>query len=193
MRPSQKGWINSYLDFLQEQVEPEHFKTLIYGDFKHLVQEKKLYKLVQPSGLMYGHPIQPPGNYTVTMTNWSDHEKMKLILLDSLINQAVLIHPEKIENKSDFADCLHDSIGDIVQFYLVNIIENSKSISFRPKKSKTENEHVESIVDQRLNVKSGWRSNFWAGFFHNSLLFLDVYYFGKWLQKKDKAADFQSF
>ncbi|MCK5104669.1 MAG: hypothetical protein KAR17_17720 [Cyclobacteriaceae bacterium] len=193
MRPSQTGWINSYLIYLQEQVESENFKTPIYGDFKHLALDKKLYKLVQPSGLMYGHPIQPPGNYTVTMTNWSDHEKMKLILLDSLINQAILIHPEEIENSSDFADCLHDSIREIVQFYQVNIIENSKSISFRPKRRKSENELVESIVDQRLYVKSGWSRNFWAGFFHNSLLFLDVYYFGLWLQRKDVVADFDQF
>jgi hypothetical protein len=118
---------------------------------------------------------------------------MKMILFDSLINQAVLIHAKEIENNSDFVDCLHDSIQDIAQFYQRSFLIKSKSISFRPKRRKSENELVESIVDQRLYVKSGWSRNFWAGFFHNSLLFLDVYYFGLWLQKKDIIADFNQF
>lgn len=193
MRPSQKGWINSYLNFLPELMESDNFKPSNYGNLKHLTPDEKLYKLVQPSGLMYGHPIQTAGNYVVTMTNWSNHEKMKLILFDSLINQAILFHPEEIVNSSDFADCLHDSIRDIVSFYRINSLEKSKSFSFRSARRKSENERVESIVEQRLYVKSGWSRNFWAGFFHNSLLFLDVYNFGMWLQRKDGVADSDQF
>jgi len=43
MRPSQKGWIN---------------------------QDQKLYKLVQPTGLMYGHPIRPYRHYGLVISNW---------------------------------------------------------------------------------------------------------------------------
>ena len=193
MRPSQKGWINSYIKSLLEQAESKNFNNLRFDDFEQLAPDKQLYKLVQPSGLMYGHPIQTPGNYVVTMTNWDNHEKTKMILLDSLINQSILSHTEDIENSGDFADCLHDSIQGIAQFYGENLLENSKIISSRSKIKKGNNELVELIVDERLYVKSGWGSNFWAGFFQNSLLFLEVYYFGQWLQKKEFVTDFDQF
>lgn len=192
MRPSQKGWINNHLKFLLANAESKKFYNLKYDDFDQLTPDKRLYKLVQPSGLMYGHPIQTPGNYAVTMTNWDNHEKTKMILLDSLINQSILSHTKEIENRNDFADCLHDSILRIAEFYDENVLGNMKRFSFWSGK-KDQNELVESIVDQRLYVKSGWGSNFWAGFFQNSLLFLDVYYFGQWLQKKELVTDLEQF
>ena len=192
MRPSQKGWINNHLKFLLANAESKNFNNLRYSDFDRLSPDKKLYKLVQPSGIMHGHPIQTPGDYAVPMTNWDNHEKTKMILLDSLINQSILSRTEEIENRSDFTDCLHDSILGIAEFYGENVLGNTKRISFWSEK-KDQNKLVESIVDQRLYVKSGWGSNFWAGFFQNSLLFLDVYYFGQWLQKKEYLTDLDQF
>lgn len=194
MRPSKKGWVNNYLKFLLELPKSYDYKNVFFGDFGNLASDEKLYKLVQPSGLMYGHPIQAPGNYTIPMSKWDNSEKMKLILLDSLINQAILLRVEEIQSESDYADCLHNSISEIAQFYETNFLFNdSKRFSFRSQAKKSENELVESIVTQRLHVKSIWNRNFWTGFFQNSLLFLDVYYFGLWLQKKDFVVDIHSF
>lgn len=194
MRPSNKGWVNNYLKFLLELPKSQDYKNIFFGDFGHLASDKKLYKLLQPSGLMYGHPIQAPGNYAIPMSKWENSEKMKFILLDSLINQAILLHVKEIQSNSDFADCLHNSMSEISQFYQANFRFNlNKRFSFRSHAKKSEHELVESIVTQRLHVKSIWNRNFWIGFFQNSLLFLDVYYFGLWLQKKDFVVDFHSF
>jgi hypothetical protein len=194
MRPSEKGWVNNYVKYLVELPKSHHYKKTAIGDFGHLQADEKLYKLVQPSGLMYGHPIQAPGNYAIPMSRWENSEKMKLILLDSLINHAVLLRAGEIQSDSDFADCLHDSIKEIAQFYEANFLYNNKKrFSFYSKAKKSENEIVESIVTKRLHVNSIWNSNFWSGFFQNSLLFLDVYYFGLWLQRKDIVVDFESF
>lgn len=194
MRPSKKGWVNNHLKFLLELPKAHHYKNAFFGDFRKVASDKKLYKLVQPSGLMYGHPIQTTGNYGIPMNKWDNREKMKLILLDSLINQAVLMRTEEIQNESDFADCLHYSISEIAQFYRSNYLFNKNKRSYFHSSTKTsENELIESFVSQRLRVKSIWNRNFWASFFQNSLLFLDVYYFGLWLQKKDFVHDHHSF
>lgn len=194
MRPSERGWVNDYLKFLVEIPKSHDYKNVFFSASRGLASDEKLYKLVQPSGLMYGHPIQAPGNYVIPMAKWDNSEKMKLILLDSLINQAVLLNEEEIDSDSDFADCLHNSMSEISQFYQINF-PSKKSLrnSFGSNSKKSEHDHVEAIVTQRLHVKSVWNRNFWAGFFQNSLLFLDVYYFGLWLQKKDFVVDFHSF
>jgi hypothetical protein len=192
MRPSKKGWINSYSNLLIERHEIENSKNDFSVGFEYLDHNQKLYKLLQPSGLMYGHPIQTPGDYEINMKNWSDHEKMKLILLDSFIHQSLLTNSEEIRSSSDYVDCLQDSIQEIVHYYQENnSLKEKGRLLFQSKKNK--NEVVESIIDQRIYVKSRWNRNFWAGFFQNSLLFLDVYYFGQWLQRKEVATDLYSF
>jgi hypothetical protein len=52
---------------------------------------------------------------------------------------------------------------------------------------------AESLIQSRIKVKSGINNNFWAGFFHNSLLFLDVYFYGVWLRKKDGIISVDDF
>ena len=192
MRPSKKGWINSYSKLLIERHEIENSKNGFDVGFEYLDHDKNLYKLLQPSGLMYGHPLQTPGDYKVNMKNWSDREKMKLILLDSFIHQSLLTNSEEIRSISDYVDFFQDSIQEIAHYYQENNFLKEKTRNlFQSKKNK--NEVVESIIDQRIYVNSRWHRNFWAGFFQNSLLFLDVYYFGQWLQRKEIVSDLNSF
>jgi hypothetical protein len=42
-------------------------------------------------------------------------------------------------------------------------------------------ELVEKILDKRIERTSDFEGNFWTYFFHNSLLFLDVFIFGQWI------------
>jgi len=192
MKPSEKGWIDRYINFLIEPQKSQLPTLAYYEDFRQLNQDKKLYKLVQPSGLMYGHPVRPSGNYDVAMSNWSEDEKMKFILFDCLINEAILLSSEKIENQNDFAECIHESIKSIFNFYQKNT-QRSKKLSSILRKRKSESESLETILNERLKVKTRWTRNFWSGFFQNSLLFLDVYNFGLWHKKNRIATDIQLF
>lgn len=193
MKPSKKGWIKDYFSYLMDYVGTKNPGKIFFDEPKQLTQDKKLYKLVQPTGLMYGHPIQLQGKYTPSMTNWADDEKMKLILLDSLVNQEILMNRNKIESRSDLEDCLHESLIKISEFYKGGQIKDDKSKASLFKKNKSGDNTVESIIAHRVKVKSFWNQNFWAGFFQNSLLFLDVYYFGEWLRIKDTGEDFDPF
>jgi hypothetical protein len=48
-------------------------------------------------------------------------------------------------------------------------------------KRKTAMEVAEKILEKRIELTSELENNFWAYFFHNSLLFLDIYIFGQWI------------
>ncbi len=187
MKPSNKGWINDYLSFLNSPHKSHEFNIHLYDDFEKLNEEQKLYKLVQPSGLMYGHPLQPSGHYDFNLNNWNEAERMKFILLDCLINESIILANDKIETKKQFEDYIHQSIKSICTFYQEGVIQSDK---IKNVKNKSESLLLESILENRIQVKSRLTKNFWAGFFQNSLLFLDVYYFSQWLQnsktKKDK-------
>lgn len=193
MRPSKKGWISDYLSFLMEYIGTGISQQEFMEDLELLTHDEKLYKLFQPTGLMYGHPIQVPGNYELNMQNWSDHEKMKMVFLDSLFSQAIMAQKSEIQNKSDLADCLNESLEKVIRFYHDGSIYEEKSSSFFKQKNKSGENVLESIIEQRIHIKPRYVWNFWAGFFDNSLLFLDVYYYGIWLKKKTVLDDFSLF
>src|SRR5690606_11142129 len=50
----------------------------------------------------------------------------------------------------------------------------------------------EKILEKRVEMTGKYEKNFWAYFFHNSLLFLDIFIFGQWIHTNaDKiVADF---
>ena len=180
MKPSKKGWIKDYLLILHDSYKTPGFNTHFFQEFRNLAPDRKLYKLVQPSGLMYGHPIRPPGNYKLNMSNWNEAERMKFILLDCLINEAILFTPEKIESNKQFEEFIHHSIKMIFDFYQQTMFSRNDIFEGK-RKEKSENDLVNNILDQRIQVRSKLTKNFWSGFFQNSLLFLDIYQFGQWL------------
>jgi hypothetical protein len=125
MKPSDKDWIEDYQIILNDAYKTPGFNALLNQDFRNLAPDQKLYKLVQPSGLMYGHPIRPPGNYKLNMNNWNEAERMKFILLDCLINEALLFTPEKIETNKQFNEFIHHTIKMIFSFYQETIFVGS--------------------------------------------------------------------
>jgi len=191
MKPSDKDWIEHYQIILNNAYKTPEFNALLHQDFRNLAPDQKLYKLVQPSGLMYGHPIRPPGNYKLNMNNWNEAERMKFILLDCLINEALLFTPEKIETNKQFQEFIHHTIKMIFSFYQETIFVGSNILQGK-QGEKSESDLVNNILDTRIQVKSKLTKNFWSGFFQNSLLFLDIYYFSQWL-KTTKSNSVKNF
>src|SRR5204863_3946470 len=48
-------------------------------------------------------------------------------------------------------------------------------------RKKTPLELAEKILDKRIEYSADLSQNFWVQFFHNSLLFLDIFIFGQWI------------
>lgn len=174
MRPREKGWLKEYLEFRKD----------LMGDLtsekrKASHPEHSLYHVIQPTGLMYGQAVD-----VLDFPNkeeWSDQEKMKLLLAESLISSSLLFHDKPIKNPEDLSALMAKTLESIANFYnrVFPELATSPKSFFGRKKSPLE--LAEKILDKRIERTSEYKGSFWNQFFHNSLLFLDIFIFGQWI------------
>lgn len=173
MNPAEKGWLNEYIKF--RGPHPIDLKQYQIQD-----QDSLLYKIVQPTGLIYGHPIHAPGIQHPKEQRWNSLGKMKIVLLESFLHSASLKQDILPDNEQDWLDFYRDTSQSIGQFYSVLDPQIRKKGLFTFHKPNIEDSRfTEQVLHRRLFLKSRW-DNFWASLFQNSLLFLDTYYFGEW-------------
>lgn len=176
MNPTKKGWFESYLASRSEQLFEDYIEAAEIGD-----REKVIYKWIQPSGLMYGHPVNIPFFDADKAVDFEGTDKMKLILAESF-----LMSMYATEADGDrLSDQIRKAPGKIIRFY--ESVFPDVSIKHRNVigLSRKEDNVAEDLISQRLKVKGSNGQNFWSGFFQNSLLFLDVYYFFRYLESHD--------
>ncbi len=175
MRPNDKGWLSEYLQLrksaLMDLSNPEIRRT------SH--PEYTLYRVLQPTGLMYGQSVASMG--IPDIDHWDEKEKLKILLAESLISNSLLFYDKPLRTEQDLTDAIDKTIENIGNFYnniFPELATSTKTI-FGRKKSPLE--LAERILDKRIEHASNFGGNFWIYFFHNSLLFLDVFIFGQWI------------
>ena len=174
MKPSEKGWLKQYLEFRKELLGD---LTVEKRKFTH--PEHSLYKVIQPTGLMYGHAVEVLD--IPNQKDWNEKDKMKLLLAESLISSSLLFHDKPVSNADDLSKLMVKTLESIANFYnnvFPELATPSKTL-FGKRKSPLE--LAEKILDKRIARTSDFSGNFWAQFFHNSLLFLDIFIFGQWI------------
>ena len=168
---SEKGWFS---ELLKNKQHPP----------KAVVDDKSefIYKSLQPSGLMYGHPILPKEYINEDFLGLDSSEKLKIVLLDGFVKTAIFPSESVVPTNPD--EYVNFMSKVIVEFY-EHAYSNSqiKSKSFWGKKL-TNEEVVENIINDRLNTTEN--HSYWGSFFNNSLLFLDVFFFGEWLSHSEE-------
>lgn len=173
MNPSEKGWLKEYLEFRK----PHPINLKIY---KLKGRDSLLYKIIQPTGLIYGHPIHAPGLKHPKEQRWNSLGKMKIVLLESFFHSALLTsrqHPTTPDEWDNFYEHTAQSIGN---FYChVNPELLSKRLFYFKKVETTDLRYTEKILQRKLFLKTRWDS-LWVSLFKNSILFLDTFYFGEW-------------
>jgi hypothetical protein len=175
MRPNDKGWFKEYLELrksaLMDLSNPEIRKT------SH--PEYTLYRVLQPTGLMYGQSVASMG--IPDIDHWDEKEKLKILLTESLISSSLLFYDKPLRTEDDLNIAINKTIENIGNFYnniFPELATSTKTI-FGRKKSPLE--LAERVLDKRIEHASNFGGNFWIYFFHNSLLFLDVFIFGQWI------------
>lgn len=174
MKPGEKGWLKEYLEFRQELL-----KGLTNGSNKGAHPEHSLYQMIQPTGLMYGQSVDTLAH--PDFSKWSEKDRMKILLAESLISSALLFHEKSIKNADEASAIILKTLENIGNFYnniFPELATPSKTL-FGRKKSPLE--LAERILDKRIDFRPDTSSNFWTQFFHNSLLFLDIFIFGQWI------------
>lgn len=184
MRPDEKGWLQEYLDFKKDALKDLSQKK------RGSHPEHSLYRIIQPTGLMYGQNV---GHLEYpNAENWSEKDKMKILLAESLVSSSLLFYDKPVKTPEELSQVFQKTIENIGNFYnniFPELAIPSKSL-FGKKRSPLE--LAEKILDKRVERTVDFQGNFWTYFFHNSLLFLDVFIFGQWIHTNaDKiVADF---
>lgn len=175
MNPNEKGWLRKYIDFRLEMLR--ELTTEAVRKRSH--PEHSLYRIIQPTGLMYGQSVGTTGH--PDQESWHPRDKMKVLLAESLISSALLFYQKQNGSPFDVREVIEKTLENIANFYnniFPELATPAKSL-FGKRKSPVE--LVERILDKRIERTADFEGNFWTYFFHNSLLFLDVFIFGQWI------------
>lgn len=186
MKPQEKGWLKDYLEFRKNL----HIDLTSEEGRKASHPEHSLYRIIQPTGLMYGQSV---GELDLPqLEQWSEKDRMKILLAESLISSSLLFYDKPINSPDEISKVILQTLESIGNFYnniFPELATPTKNL-FGRKKSPLE--LAEKILDKRIEHTSEFEGNFWSYFFHNSLLFLDVFIFGQWIHTNSDrvVADF---
>lgn len=174
MKPGEKGWLKEYLEYRKELL-----RDFASNGRKSSHPEHSLYRIVQPTGLMYGQSIDTIEH--PDSKNWDQKDRMKILLAESLITSSLLFHDKPIKNPEELSDVIMKAIENIGNFYNTIFPELATPTKTLFGKKRSPIELAEKILDKRIEHTNSYSGNFWAQFFHNSLLFLDIFIFGQWI------------
>ena len=175
MNPNERGWLKEYIAFRIDMLR----ELTTDASRKRSHPDHSLYRIIQPTGLMYGQTVGIPGH--PEQETWQNKEKMKVLLAESLISSALLYYEKQNGSPLEIFEAINKTLENIGNFYNNIFPELATSAKSFFGKKKSPVELVERILDKRIERTSDFEGNFWTYFFHNSLLFLDVFIFGQWI------------
>lgn len=182
MNPSSKGWLKH---FIYNYFLSDDFLDILNQNDKNLLDEERLYRIIQTTGLIYGYPSQFFAYENIKSKEWNDKEKIKLIIIESFLIYLFLSQDKKYDKTEDLHSHVEEFIKKIAEFY--KVIFPALAI---PIVSKDNFEFVEKVIDKRINIKYKVASGFWTSLFQNSLIFLDLVYFSRYINNK-QITDFE--
>ncbi|MBT4729036.1 MAG: hypothetical protein HN921_03055 [Bacteroidetes bacterium] len=89
MNPVEKGWLKKYLDLNKKQILEEDEKQNTLSNYSS--EEEMLYAILQPTGVLYGHPVKFPHLQYNEIAKWEDKDKAKVLLADSFIGSTSIL------------------------------------------------------------------------------------------------------
>src|SRR6187549_3629847 len=175
MKPQEKGWLKEYLEFRKEL-----HKDLTSEESRKVSHpEHSLYRIIQPTGLMYGQTV---GDIDIPeLERWDEKDRMKILLAESLISSSLLFYDKPVNSPEEISKVIMRTLESIGNFYNNIFPELSTPTKTLFGRKKSPLELAEKILDKRIEHTTEFEGNFWSHFFHNSLLFLDVFIFGQWI------------
>ena len=159
---TEKGWLQKYIEY-RTGIDAPGFDS--YDDY-----EKLIYKTFQPTGIMYGHPLNMPDFIVLDLNDWPVKERTKLIFTEAIISSGIIVNSCK--NGAPDYQFITQIQQPVKDFYSTTGSKGFSFLSFG--KNKTDLQIAESFLNKRVVVKAGWNASFWQGFFQNLLLFTDV-------------------
>lgn len=178
--PGAKGWINKYFDLVENGdillniSRPEGLNKL---HFIHLTLSR--------TGIVFGFPMDLLFAKNINDNDWTNEEKLKLLLFEAHLFIFQQINNEKEFNKEEF-------LNTLFSFYKGhNASTIKKAFSYFIKESREEK--VESVLAKRVDIKLNLLENkWWVNSLSNSFCYLDVILFDDYLHK-DKEESLKNY
>ncbi len=182
-----KGWIKRYLHLRNQYALQKEFERLSAIDSSTYNPEKFLYQLLQPTGIMYGHPTKLPLEVksllrALRIDSLSATEKTRIVLLEGFLHSG-LTSPryDNLEESIDLADAVLEAAMYVGRFY--KAVYKGMDISQQHWLFQQERRGMqlsEFVLDNKASCQNTG-NQFWLHFFSASLTFLDMLYFSKWI------------
>lgn len=175
MNPAHKGWLKEFLNYRRKLfLRSKSFEKIK----KSQHPDQTFYGLIQPTGIMYGYPIH---FYDLEMEEkWQPIDTIKVLLADSFINIAELYHGHPVKSEEELSELMFKTMESVNHFYNGVYPEIAVSTTNWLGRKRDVLLTTEKILEKRVAVIFKQIDNFWAQFFHNNQLFLDIYIFGQW-------------
>ena len=175
MNPAQKGWLKDFLEYRKSLfIRSKEFEKTRKGQHP----DQSFYGFIQPTGIMYGYPVQLLN--IEGSEAWSKLDMIKVLLADSFINIAELYTEHPVDDTDDFYNLIFVTMDSVNHFYSAVYPEISISLTSWFGKKKEVLSVTETILEKRVEMTFHDSHNFWTDFFKHSQLFLDIYIFGQW-------------
>ena len=171
MNPGIQGWLRQYCE--------QRISNIPHESHEQWGAEEIIYRVLQPTGLMYGHPVQHPTETELQIQTWDAVERMKLIYTESLL------HIGSLNLQAGLLDQDHHQVTEHLVLEINDYLLNIYPHLYQGRLTSSFQEPfylAETLISKRLTVKTSLLKNYLANLFHNSLLFLDVFYFGRWIK-----------
>ncbi len=166
--PGSKDWIQKYFHVINEN-EINFHQSVKCGCLSN-----DIHLFFIDHGILFGSYGSPIFLKDVNSSKWTSNEKIKFLLLESLLY--VYLFKHKQFDKSEF-------IKELIVFYSLFKEESSFSfLSFDFLNDKSPSFTLEKILSNRVEIKSSFIStNKWINYIENSFVFLDVMLFDHYL------------
>lgn len=162
INPSKSDWIKKYFSILDD-----YSQSLDQYPGSILSTEELFYGYLQPTGIMYGFPTSLLFLENELMQVLSREEAFKILLLEGLILT------DHLKTGAFNIEALENSLEAFVNFYELTEIEHAKKGWF-DFKNQTAYAKLESIIAQRVDIKTSFSNKLWTTYLYNSLIFHDL-------------------
>ena len=175
IQPGSKNWIDKYFSLIEE----EKIDVLKHADIQSDTLDAYLHNLFFKSGIIFGFPCEFIFFNDKISDNWTDEEKMSLLLFECLL--LIYISEKKQCKKEE----LINSLLEFYQKYQDNSLFNITKIIFK----ETDGVKLENILKRRVHPKSTFGNRLWINYIENSLIYLDVIAFRSFLQHQREITE----
>lgn len=171
--PSSKGWVRKYFSIMK------NYESFIQqmADVP-MDPEEIIYSYIQPTGVMYGYPIGLLFLPENEESNFTAQDKFKLLLLEGLMLMDHINHGQFNYHS------LEESLENFVKFYEGSEIQLAKKGWFDFKGLDTF-QKIESIINNRVDIKTSFSHKLWTSYLYNSLIFTDLLLYYEYSQGID--------